>query len=739
MKTLVEKSFFALIQTQSAVVSINSPSELVKWAKANQQPLPSVIVIGDTPLDEGAVLTDPEFVVMSQMFMGGGYDFPSQSMVNPLYLVGDKKRVDAHLDALRLALIGPSTAEYSGFGKHKYAKSLIAEARHMALKNSNGSVHPVTEFCRPVYFNDNGVAQIQELELTVQHKSKDTYVITDESGPNLFQLKKREPWVPSWEIPKLHGVENPCGSRVSVIGCDSPFGPNGTTTLLFELQGRKVLHDSCAYSSHVLRANGILPSDIDVIQVSHIHADHATDFFPYATNSKKKIEIWATEEITYCLIKKLKALWNMSEKRVTRYFRWQTIKVGTPKNLHGYRFEFHYGVHPIPAIGVTLSHRGEHMLTHTGDTGFANLLDGFLKADVITKTRYDEIINLPKKGLTFADAGMAMIHGTPDDLKVHDAANLMVYHTSALPEDFQKELNLLKPGYVYDFESGNASAHDTALITQILKNMGVRNCEAWAATLQSESTVERRPAGQLLVQKASTNADAVFFITHGIVNVEIDDTVVASLGTCEYFGEQAIFQPATKRARNASIRSQSVTRLLRIPANIFIEMINEDTRIARENKCDQESAFSRFQRVWANRTIISSIPQFSGLSATQINDLSVKLEKLPDLDVGARFIKEGSSDDNAYIVASGTVEVWKDNVPGFRPIRLSHPCLVGENVSLGLEERRNASIMTVEHCDIYRISGDDFRALHDQVPLVRANIERTAQARGVTLDDDAAA
>lgn len=750
--------FFKMLQLGDTTVSFNCPPEILKRLKVEEAdikrelglagdaklPNPTVIVLGDTATHNLTPLASPEFPVLYQMFLNGGFDWKTSTMVKPIYLVGEKRRVDAHLKALYLAVTGPTGSDFKKAGVSRGLRQMLErESNHLALKR-NGEVLPIEEFCRPVYFEnyskEGGTAQIKDLGIEVLHLGMDEYEISRGETRQSVKLTSEGVLEPSWALPELHSVEIPHEFRMFVLGSDSGFGPGPTTGYLFDFGGEYVMYDCHAYVSRTLLHNGITPGQIRKIVISHVHDDHANDLMPFALNQTRKVEILATREVSYALKLKLAALWDWPVERVEKYFRWKDLSAGSgfaPINLFGYEFSSFYGLHPIPSIGMTIRRKGQHVLTVSGDTGTKGLLDTALKAEVISEERYRFLCGLPALGWCFIDAGEASIHGMLKDLEAFDASKIFTYHRWSLPADMAEKFSCVKPGDFYPPTTQEIRHSDSSVVAAVLQRIGVREAAAWSTNLISEGVIQKHPRNTVIVQKDSNQLDNVYMIAHGLVDVIIDGNVVTTLGKGDLFGEQAILDAHQVRARNATIFSRSPVRLIALPSKLFATMIEEDRELALELGEDNDSAIARFTRAWRNRAVISGVREFNHLGASLKHDLSVQVESR-EFNPGDLIIAKGSTLQEAYIVAVGSVEVVLDKANVKNPI-LKPFALFGENVPLGFAKSRTADVRAYEHCTVLVLKGRDIKRFFNVVPGVRFAIEETAIERGQSIKVEKAA
>ncbi len=112
------------------------------------------------------------------------------------------------------------------------------------------------------------------------------------------------------------------------------------------------------------------------------------------------------------------------------------------------------------------------------------------------------------------------------------------------------------------------------------------------ATIRDWTEIVTFGPGDFVVKKFQ-KAEHLYVILDGKAEVfTLDDDgkiiILAELGAGEFFGEQALM-PDSKGKRNAFVRANDETRLIKIPKEYFRLILNRDEKIAAELKKTQES------------------------------------------------------------------------------------------------------------------------------------------------------
>ncbi|MGD0089435.1 MAG: cyclic nucleotide-binding domain-containing protein [Planctomycetota bacterium] len=91
-------------------------------------------------------------------------------------------------------------------------------------------------------------------------------------------------------------------------------------------------------------------------------------------------------------------------------------------------------------------------------------------------------------------------------------------------------------------------------------------------------------------------------------------------------------------------------------------------------------------------TVLHEIPVFDGLDRKQIDELSSWLQR-KEFEPAELIIKEGTVPDGLYVLAKGTVDVFKESV--MKPLAIAEldaPSVFGEMGLLLVETQRSASV-----------------------------------------------
>jgi CRP-like cAMP-binding protein/Fe-S-cluster-containing dehydrogenase component len=191
---------------------------------------------------------------------------------------------------------------------------------------------------------------------------------------------------------------------------------------------------------------------------------------------------------------------------------------------------------------------------------------------------------------------------------------------------------------------------------------------------------------------------------------------VASLGPGDLFGEMTClnFYP-----RSATVRAESDVVAYEMLRNVLDIMMKNKTFRAQIDANYRERALENHLR---------GVPMFADLSPDFIAHLkqSVELQRFAPGEVIAR---QGDPADSFYLVRIGFVKI-SENYPGGEMVLayLSRGDYFGEIGLLG-GGVRTAMCTALDHVEVVRIAGDDFRQMIERFPAVRKGLEAVATER----------
>ncbi len=191
---------------------------------------------------------------------------------------------------------------------------------------------------------------------------------------------------------------------------------------------------------------------------------------------------------------------------------------------------------------------------------------------------------------------------------------------------------------------------------------------------------------------------------------------VAEFGPGDLFGEMTCmnFYP-----RSATVRAESDV--------VAFEMLRNVLDIMMKNKSFRSQVDQNYRKR-ALENHLRGVPMFSDLSPDFIEHLKESVE-LQRFGPGQIVARQGDPADSFYLVRIGFVKI-SESYPGGELVLnyLSRGDYFGEIGLLG-GGVRTATCTALDHVELVRISGDDFRQMIDRFPTVRQGLQAVATER----------
>jgi CRP-like cAMP-binding protein len=194
------------------------------------------------------------------------------------------------------------------------------------------------------------------------------------------------------------------------------------------------------------------------------------------------------------------------------------------------------------------------------------------------------------------------------------------------------------------------------------------------------------------------------------------DNPVAELGPGDLFGEMTCmnFYP-----RSATVRAESDVVAYEMLRNVLDIMLKNKTFRAQVDQNYRKRALENHLR---------GVPMFAELSADFIEQLKASVELLR-FAPGQVIARQGDAADSFYLVRIGFVKISENYSGGELVLAyLSRGDYFGEIGLLG-GGVRTARCTALDHVEVVRVPGDDFRQMVERFPNVRRGLEATAEER----------
>mgnify|MGYP000559909797 CR=1 FL=1 len=217
--------------------------------------------------------------------------------------------------------------------------------------------------------------------------------------------------------------------------------------------------------------------------------------------------------------------------------------------------------------------------------------------------------------------------------------------------------------------------------------------------------------GEQIISKGDTG-DAMYFISSGAVEVTTPQQPVR-LGSGDFFGEMTLL---TRQPRNADITAIAYCQLLILNQVDFHPLLAQHPEL---QKCMTETIRDRLNP----EQLIERLPLFESLPSDQLHQIAQQLSARMVIP-GEQVIFKDSWGETLYFIASGCVQVTLEP----EPVQLQQGDFFGE-LSLLTGKPCNADVTAVQYCLLLALSGDHFKQVIADYPVLKDQILQTANER----------
>ena len=713
-----------IITAAGEQIAVGFPEEVVKaWMRAGASP--SAWLIPDLRVSDGIVQWALEFPLYFGLFVQG--KFARQEKVRVVVHERDWPQV---VDYLRLTLLGLDPLELRQAGvEPEVAAMLFSEGQHLALKREDGTVAGIEDFCEPVFFDAEQMVDLGGLRIR-SHGDNTWSFYTAEDRIEEYRLSIEELQVPPYERP-VQTADTPVLPQpfeVMALGTSSGFDVGGPcSSLLVQTNGRFLLIDCGPYVQTLLRAAGVSPNQIEAVIITHAHEDHAVGLSALLATTHR-LKLLASRENLEILRRKL-AILNPDvakpDSLLADTFDIQAVTPGQEHELMGLSLKFHYSMHAIPCTGVELSMRDGGCVRRVlvvGDHNSRQNIQAAAQTGVIGNRRLAELEALYewKGDLLIADAGAGQIHGMPADFRDNQSDTVVCVHTGSLADSERHLYSLAKPGHRWTVvpESNRPTPLERGLAHRALvESFGITEPDALCALLDAAIPLSVN-RDQVVVRCQDPGRDLYVTLTGELqVVIESDGQTrcLANIQAGEIFGEMAAVSQAP---RSASVIAVTPARLLRIPDEAFARF------------ADRAKLPASLPAIWDKRTALDSAGVLAQASVTTKNRIARSAVRRT-IAPGSTLIREGSHSSTVFVLVQGRVQVYKGTEPLMidgQPVIVPEGSLLGETAPF-LNQLRNASIVTVDECEVLAIRGSDFKRIVTASPQMFFRISHVVRKR----------
>ncbi|MEQ8353658.1 MAG: cyclic nucleotide-binding domain-containing protein [Leptospiraceae bacterium] len=686
-------------------VLFGCPPEIIKHLMIKQIPFPDLIIIPDTLHRNGTLQNSTEFPLYNFLFLMGNF----QKGVK-LNIGGNKRQVKNNRQLLQLSLLGPSVKEYNAIGASKYYQRLYKESRHIAIKDPEGKEISIDGFVDFSFFKDDVLeVSLNGRACEIRHRDKNVYEI----GGEIIDINFTERQPLAYDLKPSYTPRTPFRFGIDVLGGGSGFTPGKPcSALLLNYNSNYMLIDCPPYLEDTLNARGISCQQINAIYMSHIHDDHCNMFPLLQFNNK--IQFLGTREIYWMALQKLSLQTELSIDDLYSFFDFFELEPYQENDFYGMQVIPHYTVHSIPTAGATFvmkSDGRQNRIVFVGDNKSLDDIKQMKDDGVVAPDKYEHILSLYHSpyDLIFPDGGKGILHGDPKDSIASSSEKIVFMHLENLPAEFDATFSMARAGKRYPVIDDQYHASQALLVKAmlVLQNHFKGVSEEWATALMNEIRIQQYNSGDVIMKQGEENKGLIFIILTGKCSVMFHDgkslLEVAIKEAGDIIGEMAAVNQQSERS--ASIVARTPVTLCAIDERTWYSFLVAENRIG------------EMQSMWQNRSDLEKSHPFKEFS-DYVNDKLARVGRRREVKEGETIIKQGSQDNQFYIILQGTFQVEHGSI---KVKELKPGDLFGEHASLA-HRIRNSTIRANSEGVILEVQRKDIEVIVSSTPVLNFHI-----------------
>ncbi len=716
-----------VVKTGPVTLAVGFPEEVVKSWMVHKV-APNAWLVPDTRTAHGLVHWALEFPLYHALFVRGTFGRRERVPV-----VCTAEQWPDVMEYLRLTLLGLTDAEMRAVGVDAaLAATLARESTHLALKRQDGAVAQMEDFLEPVFFNAEGMATLGGLTIR-RHGGNTWSFFTAQDRVEEFKLDTPADISPPYAASLAQAVTPvaPQPLELIMLGASNGFDPaNPCSNMVLGSNGRYVLVDAGPYVRTTLRAAGVGTSQLGALIITHAHEDHAVGLSALL-ETRQRLKLFISRENAEIMRRKL-AILNPNVAQPGRLlqdtFDVELVEDAKPTTFAGMTLTFHHTFHSIPCTGVEASvtaPEGTRRILLVGDSDSRAHIEDAQRKGAIGAQRMEELMRLYRwdGDLVVADAGEGAIHGATVDYAECPARQVVYVHTGKLKDEDRGRVSLARAGYRYTvlMEQPRPSALERGVAQRALTAAFPKAGVEALGELLDAALVHNVNPGHVVVGQGE-RSDTLYVVLSGEFDVlhraegqALPPRTLARVEAGELFGERAAVGGGP---RAASVVAVGGARLLAVPGGVF-------RRFAASEHLGRD-----LPEVWARRQALDKVRLLERASISLKDALAAAAVK-KTVEPGSTLIREKSQSNTVYVLVKGRVQVYRGDSPllvGGTPVIVEPGSLLGETAPF-LGQPRNASIVTLDECEVLAIRGQDFRRIVERSPQLFCQISRTVKQR----------
>ncbi|MBM3270583.1 MAG: MBL fold metallo-hydrolase [Candidatus Sericytochromatia bacterium] len=362
-----------VVATSEGPIQFGAVPETIKDTMPTEGGVPAIYVIPDRMFSaqQGISLADLEFPIY--------FNFFARRRKTVCVCTAAQRRAIAAV--MREAVFGPQKVDVRtevAFGPVPDLSSEMAYFRKSPFSGQRMELDDMLEF---VVFDNEDRACVGSVEIRRRRDNK--FALRDQ-GKLLAEVPTDLNVPPPAE--EVHGRVapfHPPAFGITFIGTGHGFDPDTMTSgFIIWANHRGILVDPPVNSTEWLKTQEINPKLIDVVVLTHCHADHDGGTLQKIL-SEGRVRVYTTPTIMGSFVHKYRQLVGLERKRFETLFDFVPVSIGEPVRINGAEVLFHYTLHSVPCIGFEVYYGGKSLI-YTSDTLYdPDLFDSLFEAAII--------------------------------------------------------------------------------------------------------------------------------------------------------------------------------------------------------------------------------------------------------------------------------------------------------------------------------------------------------------------
>jgi len=600
---------------------------------------PNVILLSDTPIQNGRFWNLAEFPVLHMLYRRGlGIpNHPENDGSKPI-LIGLKSQVERVLEYIQWGIYGLSSKkEMSDYG---IPQEDLENLWQLKLKFAYGNIKPAHELIDTFPLEGERVVLPGNVLLQREALNRYTLQFADQSVSVDMNLPPGKDWYPSYSLDHIN-VET---EYFSIIHCGEgngwgPKKPCMGSIIIF--RGHRYLIDAGPGIDFSLDALGIDISEIHGVFISHVHDDHFAGISTLMRGDRK-IDVYLTRPVAATARFKLASLLGKPPEIVDQLMNIHYLDEDIWNDIDGLEVRPTMSPHPIETTIIffrAIWKNGYKTYAHFADIISLKVLQKFIAGGGLSKQIQEWVIATyaVPADIKKIDAGRGLIHGSAKDFAEDPSKRLILSHIEDTLSDDEKSIGVELPFGVVDnlIVSRGYQYHEDA--AKLLKQTLPGLLEDDYKLLLNGKVQRIAPGSQVLLE--GNTPKALLFIIGGTIEVAFSKNLPPLRYTAgSLVGEIEIlsYQPA-----NRTYATKNHVKAIRIPVELYHHVLNKAANLSKRH-----AILMRRQLLYSGK--------FPGdvVSYPRLDDLAEAVEEV----IWERGKRIDSSKDELYLLVSGGIE-----------------------------------------------------------------------------------